>query len=154
MLNIFLGASQPFGIPQLRILCLVLYPILIGLSVFLESNFLSSLYILDISHIIRFRIGKRSFPICWLPFCLIDSFFCLVEALQFYEVPFVILDLITQATGVLSRNFSPVPISSRLILTFSSISFSISGFVRLCQCLTNTEVDAHSHLLDGTQGPQ
>jgi hypothetical protein len=25
---------------------------------------------------------------------------------------------------------------------------------RLCQCLTNTEVDAHSHPLDRTQGPQ
>jgi hypothetical protein len=25
--------------------------------------------------------------------------------------------------------------------------------VRLCQCLANTELDAHSHLLDGTQGP-
>jgi hypothetical protein len=25
--------------------------------------------------------------------------------------------------------------------------------VRLCQCLANTEVDAHSHLLDGTQAP-
>jgi hypothetical protein len=26
--------------------------------------------------------------------------------------------------------------------------------VRLCQCLANTEVDVHSHLLDETQGPQ
>ena len=26
--------------------------------------------------------------------------------------------------------------------------------MRLCQCLANTEVDAHSHLLDGTLGPQ
>jgi hypothetical protein len=26
--------------------------------------------------------------------------------------------------------------------------------VRLCQCLANTEVDVHSHLLDGTQSPQ
>jgi hypothetical protein len=25
---------------------------------------------------------------------------------------------------------------------------------RLCQCLTNTEVDAHRHPLDGAQGPQ
>jgi hypothetical protein len=25
--------------------------------------------------------------------------------------------------------------------------------VRLCQCLANTEVDAHSHLVDLTQGP-
>ena len=24
----------------------------------------------------------------------------------------------------------------------------------LCQCLANTEVDAHSHPLDGAQGPQ
>jgi hypothetical protein len=24
----------------------------------------------------------------------------------------------------------------------------------LCQCLTNTEVDYHSHQLDGAQGPQ
>ena len=27
------------------------------------------------------------------------------------------------------------------------------SLVRLCQCLANTGVDAHSHLLDGTQGP-
>jgi hypothetical protein len=49
MLNIFSGASQPFGIPQVRILCLALYPILMGLFDFLEFTFLSSLYILDIS---------------------------------------------------------------------------------------------------------
>ena len=29
--NIFLGASQPFGIPQLRILCLASYPIFSGI---------------------------------------------------------------------------------------------------------------------------
>jgi hypothetical protein len=28
------------------------------------------------------------------------------------------------------------------------------SLVRLCQCLANTEVDVHSHLLDETQGPQ
>jgi hypothetical protein len=50
MLNILLGTSQPFGIPQLRILCLALYSIFkIGLFGFLASNFLSSLYLLDIS---------------------------------------------------------------------------------------------------------
>jgi hypothetical protein len=49
MLNIFSGASQLFYIPQLRILCLALYPILMGIFEFLESSFLSSLYILDIS---------------------------------------------------------------------------------------------------------
>ena len=42
----FLGASQPFSIPKLRILCLALYPIINRVIWFLESNFLSSLYIL------------------------------------------------------------------------------------------------------------
>ena len=28
------------------------------------------------------------------------------------------------------------------------------SLVRLCQCLANTEVDAHSHPLDRAQGPQ
>ena len=30
----------------------------------------------------------------------------------------------------------------------------IADSLRLCQCLENTEVYAHSHLLSGTQGPQ
>jgi hypothetical protein len=47
----FLGASQPFDIPQLRILCLPLYPFFIGLFDSLGSNFLSSSDILDISHL-------------------------------------------------------------------------------------------------------
>ena len=40
-----------------------------------------------------------------------------------------ILDLTAQAIAVLFRNFPPVPISSRLFPTFSSISFSVSGFM-------------------------
>ena len=40
-----------------------------------------------------------------------------------------ILDLTAQAIAVLFRNFSPVPISSRLFPTFSSISYTVSGFM-------------------------
>ena len=40
-----------------------------------------------------------------------------------------ILDLTAQAIAVLFRNFFPVPISSRLFPTFSSISFSVSVFM-------------------------
>ena len=58
MLNIFSGASQPFGIPELRILCLALYPILMGLFEFLESSFLSSMYILDISSLSNLGLVK------------------------------------------------------------------------------------------------
>jgi hypothetical protein len=50
MFNISLGVCRPFGVPQLRFLCLALFVILlIGLLDSLESNFLRSLYILDIS---------------------------------------------------------------------------------------------------------
>ena len=38
-----------FGIPQLKIICLALYPILRDLFGSLKSKFLSSLYIFDIS---------------------------------------------------------------------------------------------------------
>jgi hypothetical protein len=40
-----------------------------------------------------------------------------------------ILDLITQAIAVLFRIFFPLPISLRVFPTFSSISFSVSGFM-------------------------
>jgi hypothetical protein len=40
-----------------------------------------------------------------------------------------ILDLTAQAIAVLFRNFPPVPISSRLFPTFSSINFSVSGLM-------------------------
>jgi hypothetical protein len=36
----------------------------------------------------------------------------------------------------------------------SLCSSKIFFFQKLCQYLANTEVDAHSYLLDGTQGPQ
>jgi hypothetical protein len=41
----------------------------------------------------------------------------------------LIIDLTVQATAVLFRNFSPVPISLRLLPTFSSIKFSVSDFM-------------------------
>jgi hypothetical protein len=50
-----------------------------------------------------------------------------------------ILDLTAQAIAVLFRNFSPVPISSRLFPTFSSISFS-EGPTLNWSWLTGSEV--------------
>jgi hypothetical protein len=84
MLNIFGGVSGSFKFPQLRILT---SPFLIGLFGSLESSFLSSLYILDISPLLD--VGLVKIPICWLPFCPVDSIPCLTEALQFYKVPLV-----------------------------------------------------------------
>jgi hypothetical protein len=48
----FFRCFSAFGIPQVRILCSALSPIfLMGLFDFLESTFLSSLYMLNISHL-------------------------------------------------------------------------------------------------------
>jgi hypothetical protein len=60
MLNTYLGASQPFGTPQFRILCLALYPIFNRVDS-LESNFLSYLYILDISPLLDIGLAKKIF---------------------------------------------------------------------------------------------
>jgi hypothetical protein len=51
------------------------------------------------------------------------------EALLFLKSDFLILDVTAQAIAVLFRNLSPVLISSRLFPIFSSISFSVSGFM-------------------------
>jgi hypothetical protein len=87
MLNIFPGASQTFEFPQLRILCLALFPhFLIKLFGSLESNFLNSLYILDFSpssDVGLVKIFSQSVGCCFVLFSV------LTETLQFYEVPFV-----------------------------------------------------------------
>jgi hypothetical protein len=55
--------------------------------------------------------------------------FALQKLCNFMRSHLSILDLTAQAIAVLFRNFSPVPISSKLSPTFSSISFSVSGFM-------------------------
>jgi hypothetical protein len=76
----FFKCSQPFEIPLLRILCLALY-IFIGLFVLLVSNFLSSLYILDISPLSDGQLVKSLSQ--KLLFCSIDSIFALQKLFHF-----------------------------------------------------------------------
>ena len=130
MLNIFSGASQPFGIPQLRILCLALSPIfLMELFDFLESTFLSSLYILNISPLSDLGLVKNLSQSVGGLFVLLTVSFALQMLCNFMRSHLSILDLTAQAIAVLFRNFCPVPISLRLLPTFSSINFSVSGFM-------------------------
>ena len=96
---------------------------------FLESSFLSSLYILDISPLSDLGLVKILSQSLGGPFCLVEGDFCLAEALQFYQVPFENCRSYSKAIAVLFRNFSPEAISSRLFPTFSSTSFSVSGFM-------------------------
>ena len=60
--------------------------------------------------------------VCFYLF-LLDIFFIYISNV----IPF--LDLTVHAIDVLFRNLSRVPISLRLFPTFSSVSFSVSGFM-------------------------
>ena len=125
----FKGALQPFGIPQLRILCLTLYPIFNRVIWFSGSNFLSSLYVSDISPLSDLGLVKIFSQSVGGLFVLLIVSFALQKLYNFMTSHFLILDLIVQAINILFRNFSQVPICFRLFPTFSSISFSVSGFI-------------------------
>ena len=93
MLNIFLDASQTFDIPQLIILCLDLYPLLIELFDSLESNFLSSLYILDTSPLSDVGLIKIFFQSVGYCFVLLTVFSALQKLCNFMRSQLSILDL-------------------------------------------------------------
>jgi hypothetical protein len=130
MLNISLGASQPFGIPQFKILCLSLHPIFNRVIWFSGVKLLSSLYILDISLLSDLGLVKIFFQSVGCLFILLTVSFALQKLCNFMRSHLLILDLTVQAiVDVLFRKIFPVSIWSRLFSTYSSISFSISGFM-------------------------
>ena len=102
---------------------------LIRLFGLLESNFLSSLCNLDISPLSDVRLWKIFHQFVGCHFVLLPVSFTLQKPFSFKRCHLSIVDLRAWAIGDLFRKFSPVPMGSRLSLTFSSIRFSISSFV-------------------------
>jgi hypothetical protein len=100
-----------------------------GLFEFLEFSFLSSLYILDISPLSNIGLIKILSQSVGGLFVLLTVSFALQKLCNFMLSNLSILDLRAQAIAVLFSNFSPVPISLRLFLTFFSTNFSVSGFM-------------------------
>jgi hypothetical protein len=90
---------------------------------------LSSLYILDISPLSDLGFVKIFSQSISCHFVLLTVSFALQKLCNFMRSHLLILDLTAQAIAVQFRNFSPVPISSRLFPTYSSISFTVSGFM-------------------------
>jgi hypothetical protein len=90
---------------------------------------LSSLYILDISPLSELGLLKILSQSLGGLFVLLTMSFALQKLCYFMRSHLLILHLTAPGIGVLFRDFSPWPISSRLFPTFSSISFSVSGFV-------------------------
>jgi hypothetical protein len=66
---------------------------------------------------------------CWWPFFLLTVSFALHQLCNFMRSDLSILDLTAQAIAVLFRIFFPVPIYLRVFPIFSSIIFSVSGFM-------------------------
>jgi len=93
MLNISLGSSSPFDIPWLRMLCLALYPILVGLFGSVESNLLNSLYIMDISPLSDIGLVKIFSQFVACCFVLMTVFFALQKLCSFMRSHLSILDL-------------------------------------------------------------
>ena len=81
MLSIFSGASQPFGIPQVRILCLALSPIFNGVIWFSVVHLLDFFIYIGYQSPLWFRIGKDPFPICWWSF--LSYWLCLLPGRSF-----------------------------------------------------------------------
>ena len=100
-----------------------------GLFDFLESTFLSSLCILDISPLSDLRKVKILSHSVGSLFVLLMVSFALQKLCNFMRSHLSILDLTEWVIVLLFRNFSPVPISWRLFTTFSSINFRVYGFI-------------------------
>ena len=90
---------------------------------------MSPLYIWHINPLSDVALVKTFFKSVGGLFVLLTVFFALQKLCNFMRTHLSILHLTAQAIAVLFRKFSPVPISSRLFPTFSSISFSVSGFM-------------------------
>jgi hypothetical protein len=101
----------------------------IGLFGFLESNFLRSLYILDVSPLSDLGLAKIISQSVDCLFVLLTVSFALQKLCNFMRSHLSIPVHTVLAIAVLFRNLSPVPICSRLFPTFSSISFSVSVFM-------------------------
>jgi hypothetical protein len=93
MLNISLGVSWSFDITQLRIICLALYPFLIELFDSLESNYLSSVYILDIIPLSDVGFVKILSQSVGCSFVLLTVSFALQKLCNFMRSYLSIVDL-------------------------------------------------------------
>jgi hypothetical protein len=94
-----------------------------GLFDFLESTFLSYIYILDISPLSDLGFVKILSQFVGGLFVLLTVYCALQKLCNFMRSHLSILDLTAQAIAVLLRNFSPVPISLMLFPTIKVACF-------------------------------
>ena len=93
------------------------------------TNFLSSLYILEIRPPSDVRLVKIFSHSVGCPFVLLTVSFALQKLFSFRRPHLLIVSLSVCATEVIFRKWSPVPVRSSVLPTFSSIRFSVAGFM-------------------------
>ena len=101
----------------------------IGLFGVLETSFLSSLYILEISHLSDVGLVNIFSQSVGCHFVLLTVSFALQKLLRFRRFHLLIVDLSVCATGVIFRKHFPVTINSIVFPTLSPNSFSVAVFM-------------------------
>ena len=92
-------------------------------------NFLSSLYILEIRPLSDVGLVKIFSHSVGCHFALLTVSFALPELFSFRRSHSLIVALSVCATGVIFRKWSPVLVHSNVLPTFSSMKFSVAGFM-------------------------
>jgi hypothetical protein len=92
-------------------------------------SFFFYIYILDVSPLLEVGLVKIFSQTAGCLFVFLTVSFALQKLCNFMRSHLSILDLTVQAISVQFRNFPHVSISSKLFPTFSSIGFSVSGFM-------------------------
>ena len=93
------------------------------------SNFLSSLYILEIRPLYDVGLVKIFSHSAGCHFVLLTMSFDLQKLFSFKRSSLLIVSLIVCAAGVIFKNWSPVSLLSSVLHTFSSIRFNMAGFM-------------------------
>ena len=93
------------------------------------TNFLSSLYILEIRPLSDVGLVKIFFHFVGCRFVLLTVSFALQKLFSFRRFHLLTVYLSVSAVEVIFKKWSPVPMHSSLLSTFSSIRFSVAGFM-------------------------
>ena len=93
------------------------------------SSFLSSLYILEFRPLSDMRLMKIFSHSVGCCFVLLTMSFALQKLSSFMRSHLFIVSLSVCAAGVIFRKCFPVPMHSSVLPTFSSIRFSVAGWL-------------------------
>ena len=129
MVSISLSVFQPFELHIFRVPCLGLHPIFYWIFVLLMLSLLSSLYILEISPLSDLGLVKIFSHSVSLYIVLLTVSFAFGNLLSFRRSHLLIVAISVCATGFIIRKWSPMTMYSTVLPPFSSMRFSVAGFM-------------------------